>query len=269
MKDQNKRQKSQGAAFWLYLVAFCLFLLGTNLYADALSGKNSKANKLYEEKKYEDALKVYRDAQIEAPESAELHYNIGTTLYRKKKFDEALKELEKSLSGQDAAVQQKTYYNMGNCHYRAGDDMIKMGQQEGLERLKQSIEAYKKALELDPNDQDAKFNIEFVQNKLKELAQNSPQDKKQPQNQRQQQQQQQNQQQKEQDKQPDQKNQQQQQQDQNEKQEQGEQQPQPKKAEMSEEDAKRILDALKNEEKDLQKKLRRMPGKKGRVVKDW
>jgi tetratricopeptide (TPR) repeat protein len=235
--------------------------------ADALSRKNSKANKLYDDKKYEEALKVYRDAQIEAPESAELHYNIGTTLYRKKKFDEGLKELEKSLSSQDAVTQQKTYYNMGNCHYRAGDDMIKMGQQEGVERLKQSIEAYKKALELDPNDQDAKFNIEFVQNKLKELAQNSPQDKN---KQKQQQQQQQNQKQQQQQKDQEQKQDQQQQQQQQDAQEQeGQQQPQLKKAEMSEEDAKRILDALKDEEKDLQKKLRRIPGKPGRVVKDW
>lgn len=43
----------------------------------------------------------------------------------------------------------------------------------------------------------------------------------------------------------------------------------PQEGEMSEEDAKRILDALQDEEKDLQKKLRRMPGKRKRVARDW
>jgi Ca-activated chloride channel homolog len=246
------------------LIGLFLMFFSQSGFADNLSSQNAKGNKLYDSKKYEEALKVYRDAQIEEPESPELHYNIGTTLFRKKGYEEAIKELEKTLTAKDPQLQQKAYYNMGDCQYRLGEEMVAQGKQEGGQHWQQAIEAYKKSLELNSNDMDAKCNIEFVQNKLKELAQNSPQNK--------QQQQQQNQQNKQ-----DQKKDQQQKQDQqkqagekkDEQQKEGQQGEQDKQ-QMSKEDAQRLLDAVKDEEKDLQKKLRKVQvGVPRGISKDW
>ena len=41
-----------------------------------------------------------------------------------------------------------------------------------MNKLKESIVAYKKALELDPTDMDAKFNLEFVREQVKNKKQN-------------------------------------------------------------------------------------------------
>jgi tetratricopeptide (TPR) repeat protein len=51
--------------------------------------------------------------------------------------------------------QAKGYYNSGNVLYREG-------------KWEEAIGAYKKALELNPNDEDAKYNLEFVRQKIKE-----------------------------------------------------------------------------------------------------
>ncbi|MCH8157233.1 MAG: tetratricopeptide repeat protein, partial [Nitrospinae bacterium] len=58
--------------------------------------------------------------------------------------------------------------NMGNAFYRTG-------------KLEESAAAYKKALELDPSDMDAKFNLEFVREQIekkKQEQQKQKQDKK-------------------------------------------------------------------------------------------
>jgi tetratricopeptide (TPR) repeat protein len=226
------------------LIAMVMGLAG-RAAAEGLSGKNARANKLFEKGQHEEALKTYRDAQIEDPESPALHYNIGTTLYRKKAYQEAVQELEKALTSKDPLLQQRAYYNIGNCQYRAGEELVAQGKQEGVETMRQAIEAYKKALELKSDDMDAKFNVEFVQNRLKELAQNSPQNQQQQQNKQDQQKQDQ------------------------QKQDQKKQQQQPSQEQMSQEDAQRLLDAVKDEEKDLQKKLRKVEGSGRGAVRDW
>jgi tetratricopeptide (TPR) repeat protein len=45
-------------------------------------------------------------------------------------------------------------YNLGNSAYRQG-------------RLEEAVELYKRALELDPDDRDAKFNLEFVRDEIR------------------------------------------------------------------------------------------------------
>ena len=140
-----------------------LFLLSSESVADALARKTAKANRLFKKNKLEEALKLYRDAQIESPEVPELHYNIGNVLYRKKRYQEALTEFNKALNTNNPELQQKAYYNLGNCNYRLGEQLLKMGKSESIEKFKQAIEAYKKALELNSQDMDAKYNIEFIE----------------------------------------------------------------------------------------------------------
>lgn len=232
----------------------------------AQSGRKqvTEGNKLYEQKKYDEANNKYRDALVNNPENPLIHFNIGNTQYQKKKYEEAMKDFEKSLSTDDILTQSKSYYNMGNTLYRAGD-------------LPKSILAYTEALRLNPADEDAKYNLEFVRAKLKEQAEKQPQQNQQQKNQEQQNQQQQDQQQqqnedqeKKEQQEQEQKQEQQEQQDKEEEQKEQQQQAQEQKSEeMTKEEAERILDALKKDDKDLQKEQMAKKGSKVRVVKDW
>ena len=262
MDDLCRKMKTMKNIFINILSALLLFLFfsGKTIWAQSGREKVIEGNKLYNEEKYDEALNKYRDAQVHSPESPVIKFNIGNTNYKKKKYEDAIKEFESSLTNDDVNMQAKAYYNIGNTLYRSG-------------KLPESILSYKKSLELNPEDEDAKYNLEFVRAQLKDQAdkqQQNPEQQQQQQQQQQEQQQEQNEENKQ-----DQQEQQQEQQSQNneEQQEQEEQQqqqqPQPSEEEMSQEDAERILNALEEDQENLKDaRKQRMPA--GRSIgKDW
>ncbi|MBU1853055.1 MAG: tetratricopeptide repeat protein [Candidatus Omnitrophica bacterium] len=258
------------------ILLFSLVNLGW-IWQDSVVKKNREGKKLYSEGKPSEALSKWRDAQIESPDKEELHYNIGNALHQEKKYEDAYGEYEKSLDSKDAELQSKTYYNMGNTHYRMG-------------KLTEAIEDYKKALDINPDDEDAKYNIEFIRKKIKEnleKEQSQQQDMQQNQGQEQQSQQQkmqEGQEDKDKEEKASETKEAQEEEDREEqlgKKEEGEEgeeesvgqkkdPPEGEGGDMSEEDAIRLLDALKDDEKELQKELRTQPGEgRYRVDRDW
>ncbi len=184
-------------------------------------------------------------------------YNFGNDAYRKQRFDEAAKAYSQSLTAKDPALQERAFYNLGNACYRLGEPLEATAPERAQEMFKQSVTCYDSALALDPKDEDAKFNKELVEVRLKQLQQQQQQKQQKQQKQRQQQKQQQQQQQagqQKEDQQQQQQQQAQQQQQQQQKQKQQEQQKQPgepedQKRDMSEMGAKLMLDAEREEEK--------------------
>lgn len=232
----------------LKFLVMILFIPGL-LFSQSIRKKVADGNKLFIEEKYDEATNKYRDALIDDPESPQIQFNIGNAEYKKKKYEEAFTNYQKSLSTDDIMLQSQSYYNMGNTFYRMG-------------KLPESILAYTQSLKYNPDDLDAKYNLEFVRKKLKDQA-----NKQQSDNQQQQQQQQQ--QQNENEQQQDENKQEQQQEEQNEQQQEQQSQQSEQEQKMSEEDAKRILDALKDDEKDLQKEKQPKATGNVRVLKDW
>jgi Ca-activated chloride channel family protein len=227
-------------------------------YGELSRKKINEGIKAYEKDQFDQSLQHFQDALLDDPENPVGHFNVGESLYKKKNYQEALNSYEKALSTQELPLRQKTYYNMGNTFYQ-------------LNKYQEAIESYIKALDLDPTDEDAKHNLELVRAKLKEMAQKQPQ-----QNQPQQQQQQGAQQQQQNQSGEDQQDQKQEQQDQQKKEEQDSQEQQQKaqqvekQKELSKEEAERILQALKSQEKENQKLRReKTVSQRGRVEKDW
>ncbi|MFH1259419.1 MAG: tetratricopeptide repeat protein [Elusimicrobiota bacterium] len=221
-------------------------------------GKVRQGNGYFRQGKYEKAVEKYRDAQIDRPESDKLHFNLGAGLYKLEKYDEAIKELEKATGSKDIKLQAKAYYNLGNCVYRQ-------------DKLTEAISCYKKALEIDPADEDAKYNLEYVRKKIKELA-----DKNKQQSSQQKQQQKQQQQKSGEDQKKDQQKQKEEEESADNKQQQKKQEekkPAPakekKEGEMSKEEAEQLLDALKDQE-DKAREKRQIPSSQAPSVdEDW
>lgn len=139
----------------LILVIFflCVFPAGSD--ADSLYEKMKKGNELFEQGKHDESLNTFVDAQIEFPEDPKLKYNIASAHYKMKNYEEAVKGyLDVAATAQNAQLEEKALYNIGNAMYRQG-------------KLQEAVEYYKKALELDPEDKDAKQNLEFVLEEIK------------------------------------------------------------------------------------------------------
>jgi len=128
------------------------------IWQDKTSRRNSQGNELYQKKDYTAALEKYIQAQDGKSHQQELSYNVANTLYQQKKYPEATKELEKSVSAGNTGLNQKIYFNRGNSFYQ-------------MKQYPQAIESYQKALELDPKDRDAKYNLELALKKLQENPQ--------------------------------------------------------------------------------------------------
>jgi Ca-activated chloride channel family protein len=202
-------------------------------------------NDLYKNQKYADAEVNYRKALEKEKALVQGHFNLGNALAKQGKNDEAAKEYEAAMKGAEQnETKAYSHYNIGNTHMAA--------QQFG-----DAVHSYIDALKINPDDEEAKYNLSYALEKLR---------------QQQQQQQQQNQQNKNDKNKQDQKKQ-NQQQDQNkknqEKQKQDQERQRQQEKRMSQADAQRILDVLKNNEKDVQKKLRTRPAERPKTDKDW
>jgi Ca-activated chloride channel family protein len=108
---------------------------------------NRDANRAYKDKQYDKAASMYDEALTRAPESGSISYNLGNTLYREQKFGDAAAQLRRAAEGGDPAVRGRSYYNLGNSFYKMG-------------KLPEALDSYRRALDLDPGDRDAKINFE-------------------------------------------------------------------------------------------------------------
>ena len=159
----------------------------------------SSAYKQYNQGKFDESLKEYERLAEQNTNDYRLEYNAGTAAYRAKELKSAVDHFTQALSSpeitSDLKAQQQSFYNLGNTLYELGVPMSEANKQK--ETWKNAIESYEHALALNPQDPDAKNNMEFVKRKLEQLKQQQQQqqgdknkDNQQDQQQQQQQQQQ-------------------------------------------------------------------------------
>ena len=238
---------------------------GAATVGSAVASKSAEARQHYQRGEFEAALRLYRDAKLEDPHSPLLHYNVGDALFKLGDYPAARREFEAALASPEPALRESTLYNIGNTHFRE--------QQFGP-----AVEAYKQALELDPDNLDAKANLELALQYLEQEEQPQEQQSQQ-QEQQEQEKQQDGQQNQEQQDQPQREEDQQRSDERREPQEQHEQQ-EPSGAQeqqraageedeerMSPEEAERILLGLRDQEKDAQ--VRRFKATVPVQGKDW
>lgn len=144
-------------------VASCLSL-ASPARADSPASKNKEGNRLFAQGKYQDAEKAYLEAQASMPGRPELSYNLGNTLIKQQKFDQALQALRQAISKGDKSLQVKGWYNAGNALFDLGN-------------FQNSAQAYIQALRLDPSDPDAKHNLELALKKMQQQEQQQGQEK--------------------------------------------------------------------------------------------
>ena len=223
---------------------YIIFILSVITLAQSKRSLNNDGVDLYSGKKYSDAEVKFKKGLEKDPELFQGHFNLGDAYYKQGRYDEALQAYKNSLQFTDDKTNQaKVYHNIGNA-------LMKQ------QKYQESLGAYANSLKKNPEDLDTKYNLSYALNMLK---QNQQQKNKNDKNQDKNKDQQQN---KDQQNNQDKK-------DQNKDKQQNQQQQQQPKNQISKEDAQRILEALKNNESDLQKKLRKVKGKPVVTEKDW
>ena len=229
----------------IYIIS--LLLLGgiVSVHAQQKTDRDylRSGNKLYNDSLFIKAEVDYRKALDINPKSTDAMFNLGNALLMQQKVKEAMEQYESvSKVEKDKSKLAEIYHNMGVIL-------------QSSKQYPQCIEAYKESLRNNPKDDETRYNLALAQKMLKDQQQNQQnQDQQQQQQEQKEDKQEQNQDQQEQD----QKNQQQQ------------QQQQQNKNEMSKENAQQLLNAVMQDEKNVQDKVKKQIQIQGKKLdKDW
>ena len=231
-----------------YILSLLLVASAVQIFAQQKTDRDylRSGNKLYNDSLFIKAEVDYRKALEINPKSTDAMFNLGNALLMQQKAKEAMEQYESvSKIEKDKEKLAQIYHNMGVIL-------------QSSKQLPQCIEAYKESLRNNPKDDETRYNLALAQKQLKDQQQNQ-------QNQDQQQQQQQKQEEEKQDQNKD-----QQEQEQKDQQQQNQQQQQQNKNEMSKENAQQLLNAVMQDEKNVQDKVKKqiqIQGKK--LEKDW
>lgn len=141
-----------------------------------------QGNKAYRKGDYEGALRKYAQADAEnraggGPADPALAFNAGNALYRQKRYAKAAEAYGQSLkqlkgpmkTARDSAFAARAHYNLGNAHYQKGAAADSTATDQAIGDLREALARYKKTLQLDPGNRDAKHNLERAQTLLQEL----------------------------------------------------------------------------------------------------
>lgn len=241
----------------LRIFTICVFMIiSAALYGQADKKYIRKGNREYEKDKFSDAEISYKKAVDNNKHSPDAVFNVGDALYKQKKFEEAGKQFVENTNENDDKIKKSAgLYNLGNSLLKAN-------------KIQESIDAYKNSLKLRPDNLEAKYNLSYAQDLLKQQQQQKKQqqdkDKKD-----------QNKDKNKEDQKKDQKNQndknKDQQKDQNKNQDQKQQQQHSQNQEISKDDAQRLLNSLANDEKNVQEKVKLAKASKTKIrtVKNW
>ena len=250
-----------------------LCMMPSNASAQANRKLLREGNRTYKQEKYDQAELNYRRALEADTTDYRGHYNLASSLYRQEKYDEAAMHYAQALAAPDIddSRRAKALHNAGNSMVKAG----LQNQQQGMQYFQQAVKAYQDALKLDPKNDDTRYNLAYARRLLQQAQQQQQQqgggDNQQNNDQQQNQQQQQGN--NNQDQQQQQQNQQQGNQ-QDQQQQQGKEQQQQKQAkpmEQRKQDAERMLEAVKNNERQTLKEQSRKEQVSGvrHTDKDW
>jgi len=144
--------------------------------AAALSGAETMdelirgGNQLYQQEDYTKALAQYDQAQSEAGENEVLHYDRANCFYKLEDYTQAI-NLYKQVSAEakDMKLVARAKYNLGNCYYQEGIKQRDSDLQKALEAFTNSVRYYREALDMNPQDTEAKHNIAVVRLVIKDI----------------------------------------------------------------------------------------------------
>ncbi len=240
--------------FFFLSSAFCI--LSSPLSAQQEKKLIHEGNKQYENKKFGEAEKEYSKALNKNKDSYKGAFNLGDAYYQQGKYEQAAEQfqlLTHRATSKDTL--SKAYHNLGNALLKS-------------KKYEEGVNAYKNALKNNPNDEETRYNLAYAQQMLKQQQQQQNKDKK-NEDKKDDKENKDNKDQQNKDKNDEKDKKENKEQDKKEENKDNKQEEKPKKEEISKEDANRLLDALQNDEKNLQDKRKKAKGIKVDIEKDW
>lgn len=135
------------------LLLVLVFGIGRSvLCAQSPARSIEKGNADYALRKYNEAAQHYQTALRNdvSKQYPQAHFNLGNAYFQLGQFSEAEKEYEFFIaSTSDKNLHSAAYYNSGNCYL-------------SQKNYAEGVTAFRKALQLNPKNEDARYNLSFA-----------------------------------------------------------------------------------------------------------
>jgi tetratricopeptide (TPR) repeat protein len=147
----------------LILVMVCagLFLSAPAWASDPFArefDRVEKGNRQYGRQHFDRALELYEQAEQEVVREPRVHFNRGAALFKLGRPQEAREAYLRASGIEDPGMKKRNYYNIGNTFLAE-------------EAFHDAIPYYRRALEIDPGFDDARFNLELALQAIRQQQQ--------------------------------------------------------------------------------------------------
>jgi Ca-activated chloride channel homolog len=168
----------------LFITCFSFFLKAQTANESIITG-----NGFYKEAKYDQAASEYRKALSQEPGNSTAKFNLANALYRSKDGSESIEILDTLLKTEkDKKIRSESFYNTGtilsNQYEKTKDADKKINTKSDVSQnaadvlLQKSIDAYKKVLRINPDDNQARENLQKALLEIKKKKPEKKQDDK-------------------------------------------------------------------------------------------
>ena len=135
-------------------VIFLLVVIGVFLGAPVLAAGGENPDELYRLGRFAEAEKIYADSDMNNPKDLRYRYNRGCANYQGSDYKGAKASFSSVLRrAKDSKTRVKAAYNLGNTAFKQGD-------------FASAAAHYKKAILIDPESENARYNLEIALRKL-------------------------------------------------------------------------------------------------------
>ena len=128
----------------LTVIVLCLMACG-----QTPAQVNNSGHEAYLGGDYAAALDAYHLAQERSPDSGEPYYNSGNVIYRMGEYGDSLQSYDDSIRHTSGELRSRGFFNRGNASFQQ-------------QQYAQAVQAYMEVLRMNPDDQDAKHNLELA-----------------------------------------------------------------------------------------------------------
>ena len=139
-----------------------------------------QGNQAYQQGNYLAAIDQYDLALTDTPKSTQPKFNKADSYYRLNDYDKAVDLYQEvAADAKDMALVEKARYNLGNCLFQKGLKQRDSDLQQSVTDLKDAIGHWRKALDINKDNQKAARNIEVARLTIKDIMDQINQQQKQ------------------------------------------------------------------------------------------
>jgi tetratricopeptide (TPR) repeat protein len=141
-------------ALVLLIMLVMLVIPTLQLRADPYTRVMRRGNRYYRNGLYREALGYFEEGQGKNEKSVVPHFNRAAALYKMEDYVRSVESLTEALKYADKDGEiANIHYNLGNSHFQLGS-------------FEKAVEHYIEALEKNPHDLNTKFNLELALERL-------------------------------------------------------------------------------------------------------